>query len=229
MKKIYNHTLSDIYIKKEKMKHLIFLILFVSATNILKSQAPCDLHLQDVEFNSQTTNPQPILTIQNVGTEPITTAQIQWGLLEDSQSIWPFSSSAWGGVLQPEEVTTLTMPEISIPQGSWTYVFRIIALNNFNPAFGPCVGIDDHPLDNMLFVEIHMDENGCVDDDQDGFCDQVVSIEEVEPIEMKIISVEYFDLLGISIKFEDLEQNRIYIRRTTFENQETKIQKIIKT
>ena len=46
---------------------------------------------------------------------------------------------------------------------------------------------------------------------------------------MKIISVEYFDLLGISIKFEDLEQNRIYIRRTTFENQETKIQKIIKT
>jgi len=211
------------------MKHLIFTILLVSATNFLKSQAPCDLHLQNVEFNSQTTNPQPILTIKNVGTEPITTAQIQWGLLEDTQSIWPFSSSAWGGVLQPDEVTTLTMPEISIPQGSWTYVFRIIALNNFNPNFGPCVGIDDHPNDNMLFVEIHMDEDGCIDDDGNGFCDEVVSVGEITSTPVRIISVEYFDLTGRILNFEDLEQKRIYIRKTTFENQETKIQKIIKT
>jgi hypothetical protein len=211
------------------MKHLIFTILLVSAINFLKSQAPCDLHLQNVEFNSQTTNPQPILTIKNVGTEPITTAQIQWGLLEDTQSIWPFSSSAWGGVLQPDEVTTLTMPEISVPQGSWTYVFRIIALNNFNPNFGPCVGIDDHPNDNMLFVEIHMDEDGCIDDDGNGFCDEVVSVGEITSTPVRIISVEYFDLTGRILNFEDLEQNRIYIRKTTFENQETKIQKIIKT
>jgi hypothetical protein len=211
------------------MKHLIFTILLVSATNFLMSQAPCDLHLQNVEFNSQTTNPQPILTIKNVGAEPITTAQIQWGLLEDTQSIWPFSSSAWGGVLQPDEVTTLTMPEISVPQGSWTYVFRIIALNNFNPNFGPCVGIDDHPNDNMLFVEIHMDEDGCIDDDGNGFCDEVVSVGEITSTPVRIISVEYFDLTGRILNFEDLEQNRIYIRKTTFENQETKIQKIIKT
>lgn len=211
------------------MKHLIFTILLVSATNFLKSQAPCDLHLQNVEFNSQTTNPQPILTIKNVGTEPITTAQIQWGLLEDTQSIWPFSSSAWGGVLQPNEVTTLTMPEISVPQGSWTYVFRVFALNNFNPNFGPCVGIDDHPNDNMLFVEIHMDEDGCIDGDGNGFCDEIVTVGEITPTQVKIISVEYFDLTGRILNFEDLEQNRIYIRRTTFENQETKIQKIIKT
>ena len=100
------------------MKHLFLLIILVSAPNLMRSQSPCDLHLQNVEFNSETTNPQPILTIANVGTESITTAQIQWGLLEDTQSIYPFSSSAWGGVLESGEVTTLTMPEISVPQGS---------------------------------------------------------------------------------------------------------------
>jgi hypothetical protein len=211
------------------MKHLIFTILLVSATNFLKSQAPCDLHLQNVEFNSQTTNPQPILTIKNVGTEPITTAQIQWGLLEDTQSIWPFSSSAWGGVLQPDEVTTLTMPEISVPQGSWTYVFRIIALNNFNPNFGPCVGIDDHPNDNMLFVEIHMGEDGCIDNNGDGFCDEIVSSVETISSVIHVSSVEYFDLLGIKVNFETLQNNRIYIKKITFEDGSVKTEKIIKS
>jgi hypothetical protein len=211
------------------MKHLIFTILLVSATNFLKSQAPCDLHLQNVEFNSQTTNPQPILTIKNVGTEPITTAQIQWGLLEDTQSIWPFSSSAWGGVLQPDEVTTLTMPEISVPQGSWTYVFRVFALNNFNPNFGPCVGIDDYPNDNMLFVEIHMDEDGCIDNNGDGFCDEIVSsVETISPV-IQVSSVEYFDLLGIKVNFETLQNNRIYIKKVTFEDGSVKTEKIIKS
>jgi len=211
------------------MKHLFLLILLASASNLMRSQAPCDLHLQNVEFNSETTNPQPILTIANVGTEPIVTAQIQWGLLEDTQSIYPFSSSAWGGILEPNEVTTLTMPEISVPQGSWTYVFRVIALNNFNPMFGDCVGIDDLPNNNFLFVEIHTDENGCIDDDNDGFCDQVVSVGEITPIENKIKTIEYFDLTGRIINFEDLENYRIYIKKIVFLNEEIEIQKIIKT
>ena len=211
------------------MKHLFLLILLASASNLMRSQAPCDLHLQNVEFNSETTNPQPILTIANVGTEPIVTAQIQWGLLEDTQSIYPFSSSAWGGILEPNEVTTLTMPEIYIPQGSWTYVFRIIALNNFNPMFGDCVGIDDLPNNNFLFVEIHMDEDGCFDLDNDGFCDQVVSVNEVLPNENQIKSVQYFDLTGRKINFQDLENDRIYIKKIIFLNEEIKIQKIIKT
>lgn len=211
------------------MKHLFLLILLASASNLMRSQAPCDLHLQNVEFNSETTNPQPILTIANVGTEPIVTAQIQWGLLEDTQSIYPFSSSAWGGILEPNEVTTLTMPEISVPQGSWTYVFRVIALNNFNPMFGDCVGIDDLPNNNFLFVEIHTDENGCIDDDNDGFCDQVVSVGEITPIENKIKTIEYFDLTGRIINFEDLENYRIYIKKIVFLNEEIQIQKIIKT
>lgn len=211
------------------MKHLFLLILLASASNLMRSQAPCDLHLQNVEFNSETTNPQPILTIANVGTEPIVTAQIQWGLLEDTQSIYPFSSSAWGGILEPNEVTTLTMPEISVPQGSWTYVFRVIALNNFNPMFGDCEGIDDLPNNNFLFVEIHTDENGCIDDDNDGFCDQVVSVGEITPIENKIKTIEYFDLTGRIINFEDLENYRIYIKKIVFLNEEIQIQKIIKT
>ena len=211
------------------MKHLFLLILLASASNLMRSQAPCDLHLQNVEFNSETTNPQPILTIANVGTEPIVTAQIQWGLLEDTQSIYPFSSSAWGGILEPNEVTTLTMPEISVPQGSWTYVFRVIALNNFNPMFGDCEGIDDLPNNNFLFVEIHTDENGCIDDDNDGFCDQVVSVGEITPIENKIKTIEYFDLTGRIINFEDLEKYRIYIKKIVFLNEEIQIQKIIKT
>jgi len=194
----------------------------------MKSQAPCDLHLQNVEFNSETTNPQPILTIANVGTEPITTAQIQWGLLEDTQNIYPFSSSAWGGILEPNEVTTLTMPEIAVPQGSWTYVFRVIALNNFNPMFGPCVGVDDFPNNNFLFVEIHMDEDGCVDDDNDGFCDQVVSVGEIIPTENKIKSIEYLDLTGRIINSENLENHRIYIKKIIFVNEEIQIQKIIR-
>lgn len=211
------------------MKHLFLLILLASSSNLVRSQAPCDLHLQNVEFNSETTNPQPILTIANVGTEPIVTAQIQWGLLEDTQSTYPFSSSSWGGILEPDEVTTLTMPEIYIPQGSWTYVFRIIALNNFNPMFGDCVGIDDLPNNNFLFVEIHTDENGCIDDDNDGFCDQVVSVGEITPIENKIKTIEYFDLTGRIINFEDLENYRIYIKKIVFLNEEIQIQKIIKT
>lgn len=210
------------------MKHLFLLILLVSAPNLMKSQAPCDLHLQNVEFNSETTNPQPILTIANVGTEPITTAQIQWGLLEDTQNIYPFSSSAWGGILEPNEVTTLTMPEIAVPQGSWTYVFRVIALNNFNPMFGPCVGVDDFPNNNFLFVEIHMDEDGCVDDDNDGFCDQVVSVGEIIPTENKIKSIEYLDLTGRIINSENLENHRIYIKKIIFVNEEIQIQKIIR-
>lgn len=211
------------------MKHLFLLIILVSAPNLMRSQSPCDLHLQNVEFNSETTNPQPILTIANVGTESITTAQIQWGLLEDTQSIYPFSSSAWGGVLESGEVTTLTMPEISVPQGSWTYVFRVIALNNFNPVFGPCVGVDDLPNNNFLFVEIHMEQDGCVDEDGDGFCDQVVSVNEVSPTENQIKSVEYFDLTGRKINFVDLENHRIYIKKIVFLNEEIQIQKIIKT
>lgn len=210
------------------MKHLFLLLLLASASNLMRSQAPCDLHLQNVEFNSETTNPQPILTIANVGTEPIVTAQIQWGLLEDTQSIYPFSSSAWGGILEPNEVTTLTMPEIAVPQGSWTYVFRVIALNNFNPAFGDCVGIDDLPNNNFLFIEIHMDQNGCVDDDNDSFCDQVVSVGEIIPTENKIKTIQYFDLTGRIINFEDLENYRIYIKKIVFLDDEIQIQKIIK-
>ena len=72
-------------------------------------------------------------------------------------------------------------------------------------------------------------QDGSVDEDLDGFCDQVVSVNEVLPTENQIKSVEYFDLTGRKINYKDLENHRIYIKKIVFLNEEILIQKIIKT
>ena len=57
----------------------------------------------------------------------------------------------------------------------------------------------------------------------------MVSVGEITPIENKIKTIEYFDLTGRIINFEDLEKYRIYIKKIVFLNEEIQIQKIIKT
>lgn len=199
------------------------------APSLVKSQNLCDVYLQEVQFNSQTPNPQPILTISNVGIEPITTAQIQWGLVGGTQLIYPFSSSAWGGLLESGETTQLVMPEISVPQGSWSYTFTIIALNNSNPNFGLCVGFDNDTSNNSYVVEIHTDEDGCIDEDSNGFCDPVVTnVTEIEN-NRRIRSIEYFDIMGRKVQFEDMEINMIHVKKINFEDGQFEIEKIIKT
>ena len=210
------------------MKHLILLLAMACAPSLVKSQNLCDVYLQEVQFNSQTPNPQPILTISNVGIEPITTAQIQWGLVGGTQSIYPFSSSSWGGLLESGETTQLVMPQISVPQGSWSYSFTVINLNNSNPNFGLCVGFDNDTSNNSYVVEIHTDEDGCIDEDSNGFCDPIVTnVTEIEN-NRRIRSIEYFDIMGRKVQFEDMEINMIHVKKINFEDGQFEIEKIIK-
>jgi hypothetical protein len=193
-------------------------------------QLSCDLRLDDVQFTSTGPYPQPVLTISNLGLEPVTTAQIRWGISTQSQSVWPFSSSSWGGLLESGEVTQLTMPAVSVPAGNWIYSFEIIALNNSNPIFGVCAGFDEDPSNNIRTVQIQMGENGCVDLNEDGFCDGEISssvLDIQDGANDRIISTEYFNLLGMKVQHKDLEANRIYVKKSNFSDGQFSIQKIM--
>jgi hypothetical protein len=188
-----------------KKSFVLFSLLLAGFSTF--GQLSCDLRLDDVQFTSTGPHPQPVLTISNLGLEPVTTAQIRWGISTQSQSIWPFSSSSWGGLLESGEVTQLTMPAVSVPVGNWIYSFEIIALNNSNPIFGVCAGFDE-----------------------DGFCDGEISSSVLDipgSDNARIVSTEYFNLLGMKVQHQDLEANRIYVKKSNFSDGQFSIQKIM--
>jgi hypothetical protein len=211
-----------------KKSFVLFSLLLAGFSTF--GQLSCDLRLDDVQFTSTGPHPQPVLTISNLGLEPVTTAQIRWGISTQSQSIWPFSSSSWGGLLESGEVTQLTMPAVSVPVGNWIYSFEIIALNNSNPIFGVCAGFDEDPSNNIRTVQIQMGENGCVDLNEDGFCDGEISSSVLDipgSDNARIVSTEYFNLLGMKVQHQDLEANRIYVKKSNFSDGQFSIQKIM--
>lgn len=208
-------------------KNLVFIpFLWIGGSAI--GQLNCDLSLDDVQFTSSGINPQPVLTISNLGLEPVTTAQIRWGIADQNLSVWPFSSSAWGGLLENGETTQLTMPPVSVPDGNWIYSFEVIALNNSNPIFGFCAGFDEDPSNNIITVQIQMDENGCVDLDQNGFCDgEIANSVTNHSGSAQIVEIKYFNLMGIEVQKSDLESNRMYVKKSIFSDGQFSIQKIV--
>lgn len=210
------------------MKHLIILPLLFVCSNLVSQTNTCDLELNSVEFNPNSTYTQPILDISNVGSEPVVNFQIKW-TVDNVIRIWSFSNSIIGGVLEPGENVQLEMPEIYVPIGNINCSFEITNLNNGNPNLGSCL-VDQDLTNNKVFIDINNEGPSCIDVETPfGICDedQSLSVGELSNIVLDIESIEYYDIRGTQIDINRLHRNTIYFKRIKFSDGTFRVEKII--
>lgn len=204
------------------MKQLILIIgLILSISNASSQTDICDIQLNYVTYTNQFPGIEVTLSVENVGTLPVYTAQIFWANNAiPGFNIVSLPSSEWGGYLNPGEGRDIILPNcFDLPYGEHETVFEIISLDNNNTTAGwAYCGTGDVNLSNNSDVIniVSLSETPCINEDGNAYCDEC-GIESSIPIYFAetILKTEYFTITGQNVPFEELQQNVLYIIKET--------------